>query len=352
MGPVIRVLVTAVGGDLGQAVVKALRLSSRPLECHGCDVDPDSVGRVFVDEFHGVPPASEVDGYREELNEVCRSRNIHVVIPASDAEIDVLSRVGTLSCGSVVVSQPAAWIDTYGDKLRCMRALDGHVELAPFADGADAGQVERLVREEGYPLVIKARRSSGSRSLSVAKDERELAIALAETASPLVQAYIGAELGEYSVAVFACDSFEAVIGFRRKLGPGGSSWLAETTDDEQVLEYARKVSRAVGARGSINVQVRKGAAGVRLLEINPRFSSLAAARALCGFRDVEWSLDLALGDSPATPAQPFRSIRFRRFLGEAVDLGEGFAPVAEWGARVRISGSSPSNQPPGPEAGS
>jgi len=78
------------------------------------------------------------------------------------------------------------------------------------------------------------------------------------------------------------------------------------------------------------VQVRKSAAGVRLLEVNARFSSLAPARAYAGFRDVEWSVVLALGREPEVPRDGYRPIKFHRFVHEMVDDGSGYAPIPQW----------------------
>lgn len=328
----VQVLVTAVGGDLGQALVKALRLSSQPVVCHGCDMDGAGVGCAFVDSFHVVPRADS-PRYVEALDRICRSLAIDAVVPASEPEIYALSRLGRpprLPCGTPLVCQEALWVDKYGDKLACMQALQGKVELAPFADGSDGEAVARLVAEAGFPVAVKSRRSSGSRSLRIANDDSQLRAALATTHLPLVQAFIDASEGEFSVGVFVCEHFSSAIAFKRDLGPVGASWYAETSTDESVLDYATRIASSAGLRGSANVQARKSARGVRLLEVNSRFSSLVAARAACGFRDAEWSVALALGRRPEAPAGSYRHIRFRRFFHELVDFGAGFQAASEW----------------------
>ena len=328
----IRVLVTAVGGDVGQASVKALRLSAEPIECHGCDGDSTGSGSAFVDSFHAVPYPNDAT-YVEALDRLCCSLAVHVVVPCSDAEIHSLSRLGSpprLPSGVPVVCQEADWIDKYGDKLTCMKVLSGEVRLAPFSDGNDLQAVRKLVDEVGFPVVIKSRCSRGSRSLRLANDDAELDAALAVTSLPLVQAFIDASEGEFSVGVFVCEHFSAAIAFKRDLGPVGLSWFAETSTDQSVLDYTMRIARVSGLRGSANIQVRKSSKGVSLLEINPRFSSLAAARAVCGFRDVEWSVESALGRSHNRLTGHFRHIRFRRFFHELVDFGEGYKAVSEW----------------------
>ena len=53
-------------------------------------------------------------------------------------------------------------------------------------------------------------------------------------------------------------------------------------------------------------------------------------RAWAGFRDVEWSVALAIGCNPELPPESYRSLRFQRFVHEMVDGGSGFACVPEW----------------------
>jgi carbamoyl-phosphate synthase large subunit len=334
-----RVLVTAVGGDLGQAIVKALRVGTNPAECHGCDADPEGIGQAFVDSFHHLPRTEDRE-YVPALTGLVRRLGVEAVIPGSDAEIAVLSalsdppQVGR----TPVICQPAAWLKVYGDKLRCMEALRGRVPLADFADGQDRAAVSALAARAGFPLVVKPRASRGRRNLHVVQSDALLWHAIDITPSPVVQRFITDDEGEFSVGVFVCDAFTSAIAFRRDLGPAGCSWYAETSDDPAVLRYALDVAAASGLRGSGNVQVRRTADGVFLLEVNARFSSLVALRALCGFPDVDWSITARCGGAPVPPR--FRAVRFRRFFHEMVDDGAGFAPVQAWAPRGSGGGHS------------
>ena len=329
----IRVLVTAVGGTLGQAVVKALRLARPQVEILGCDADAVGVGAAFVDSFHAVPLASDVNAYRARISEICAAQRVAAVIPASESEIEALNADPPLE-KVAVICQPREWFATYADKLRCMQALAGKLQLAAFADGSDSRAVERIVAEVGFPLVVKGRRSSGSRHLRCARNEDELRQYLAELPFPLVQQYIDDADGEFSIGLFACPRFTAAVALKRRLAEG-CTWYAETSQDEHVLAYARSFAACSKLQGAANLQVRKGKASVRLLEVNPRFSSLAAARALCGFRDVEWSLAQALGQMPSVPPQAYGHIRFNRFFHELVDSGSGYGLVPQWDPRSR-----------------
>jgi carbamoyl-phosphate synthase large subunit len=335
-----RVLVTGIGGDLGQAVMKALRLAGR-FEIFGCDADATGIGGLFTPCVSS--PTASAAAYIPFLDQYCRKWEIAAVTPASEPEIAALSRLGRMQLpgGAKVVSQPAEYLDIYGDKLVAMQALSGHVPLAPFADGENRQAVEDLVAEAGFPLVVKPRRSRGSRFFRVVENQPDLARALTEIPSPLVQQFLSGGDQEYTVGVFACGDSCVGIAFRRSLGAVGCSWYAETSENPEVLRYAIDVARASRLRGAANIQVRKCPEGVRLLEINPRFSSLAAARAVCGFNDVAWSVDLALGQPIELKTAGFRQIRFRRFFQEAIDFGDGFRTLPEWRPREDTADGSP-----------
>jgi carbamoyl-phosphate synthase large subunit len=325
--------VTGVDGDSGQGLVKALRMSRMPMEIHGCDASARGVGATFVSSLYVVPPASEGAVYVDQLDRICRRHHIHALIPSTPSEIDALCGLGlppVLPSGVPVICLPALYRNIYDDKLLCYRALEGAVPLAPYADGSDSEAVRSLVDRFGFPLVVKRRRGRGGDSFHLVRQMDELAPALQKTQDPVVQKFLDDAGGEFTAGVFSADETVTAIAFRRRLGRTGSSWYAETADDAEVRAYAEAIARASGLRGSANIQVRRTAEGVRLLEVNARFSSLSLARAYAGFRDVEWSVSLGLGGKPDVPRNGYRSIRFQRFVHEMVDDGGGYAPVPQW----------------------
>ena len=327
----LRVLVTAVGGDLGQALVKALRIGLVDFEISGCDVDPCGVGSAFVSVFEAVPAASDSAGYVSALDDLCRRHRVDAVIPASEAEIAVLSGLGPqLPCATAIVCQPWEWFQKFGDKLRCMQALSPHLQLVPFADSSNSESMKQLVDRVGFPLVVKARRSRGSLAVRVVRNPGELERLIGEGTENLVQQFIDDREGEFSVGIFASPHFTEVLAFRRELRGAGCSWFAETSEDASVIQYALEFAKASCLQGSANIQLRKNRGQVYLLEVNARFSSLVAARAICGFRDAEWSVQAGLGRPLSPPPIAYGKIKFRRFFHELVDTGAGYSAIAEW----------------------
>ncbi len=329
----LTILVTGVSGDLGQAIIKCLRLMDRPVQVLGCDMVSESTGRVFVDKLFEVPSA-ESRAYLKRIEDICKKNNVHAVIPSSEPEMIILSKLGIpprVSCGAAVICQSYSCIELYGDKLKCFRALQDTVKLAPYADASCVQDVEEILASDSYPYVVKPRFSTGGKGFKIAWDKKQLLKFIDDAQGQVIQQYFDDAGGEFSVGVFSSDDFMAMIAFRRQLGPGGASWFANNFDqDHEVLEYAKKIAEFTRLSGSYNIQVRKSSNGVRLLEINSRFSSLAAARAACGFKDVEWSILTALKLKVEPPLNGYKSIRFRRYLHEVIDFGTGYTGIREW----------------------
>jgi carbamoyl-phosphate synthase large subunit len=327
-----KILITAVEGDVGEALVKSLKLEKNKYICHGCDIKNQDLGSRLVRSFHILPPATHPD-YLKNLEDLCCSLEVDAVIPSSEAEIRVLSHCGNpprLPSGIPVICQESLFFERYSDKLTTMEDLSGIVDLAPFANGSNRSAVDELVIRHGFPLIIKERRSRGSKEIHVVSTLDELKTVLPRFENAVVQGFIDDHFGEFSVGVFYSRRFKFFVAFKRNLGLTGASWYAEISDDPDVLLYAKKIADHICPQGSINIQVRKSSHGVRLLEINPRFSSLTAARAICGFRDAEWSLELALGTLSQQNSPKIKKIRFKRYIGELIDFGNGFRSIPAW----------------------
>jgi hypothetical protein len=104
---------------------------------------------------------------------------------------------------------------------------------------------------------------------------------------------------------------------------GSSTWYAELDNDKEVIQYAREIAGYIHGEGSFNIQVRKSSQGVRLLEINPRFSGLVGFRHFCGFTDLVWSLQSRLDPDWKPPVYhpPDSGARFWRYVSETMTFG-------------------------------
>jgi hypothetical protein len=325
--PPLRVLITGAEGDVGQAAIKSLRMACPHWWIAGVDCQPPHIARLFVDDSAQVPAATSPN-YPEKLAELCQTWRIDAVLPVHETEISVL---GALPWnGPPLACHPAAAFETCADKLRCYQTLEGHVPLAPFADGGDCSAVAALASHPRmrWPAVRKPRLASGS------KGHERIRLEDLPTLQPqpgsVVQSLIDDQGGEFSVGIWKDPHGIRLLAFRRTLGHGiGCTWRAEVTENPAVLDYARRAAEAAPAQGAFNLQMRLSSTGPALLELNMRPSSLAAARAAAGFPDTAWFVLQTLR-LPVPEPSPVRALTFSRFFHETIDWGHGPVLPAAW----------------------
>ncbi len=67
----LTVLVTGAGGDLGQAIIKSLRMSKYCPRIISCDINPLSVGLYTTDKGYIVPRVDDKN-YLDSIVDICR----------------------------------------------------------------------------------------------------------------------------------------------------------------------------------------------------------------------------------------------------------------------------------------
>jgi len=79
----VTVLASACGSPGTAALFRALRENGeRDVRIVGTDMGELAIGRHLADAFHTVPAGSD-PGFADAMLEVCRSENVHVVLPQS-----------------------------------------------------------------------------------------------------------------------------------------------------------------------------------------------------------------------------------------------------------------------------
>ena len=286
------ILVTAVGGDIGQAVVRCLR-DGEPHRILGCDTDACAGGRALVDEFHVAPPAESGEAYGTFIRRLIRG-GVDRIFPISDPEIRHFSDHREDFKGTTVFINNRFIVDTFSDKLETGRFL--------AAGGLDVPRTwlpSRYQRGLPFPFLFKARHGQGGQGLRVIGNQGEFDLyrGSIDDEGYIIQEIVGTACGEYTVGVFSDGEEIRSIAFLRELaGPwGGYSRKVVLVHDQGITDLATTVAKLTGLRGAINLQLRKVGQRNVILEINPRLSSTVRFRHLLWFRDVWWWMDLAEG---------------------------------------------------------
>lgn len=311
----LTVLVTGAGGPLGQSIMKAVRCSELPCRLVATDLHPLSVGFQWADAHYLLPPAGE-PGYLSQLTTICCQEQVDAVLIGSEGELQLLSQVrDTLeqATGAVIIASSPQVLRIAADKWETVCFLSAHGLDYPRSALPEAPeQLEALVREHGFPLIVKPRRGSGSKGLYKVHSRQELDHVLQLASRPVVQEYLQPDEQEYTTAVFVDNSGKPQGGIvmRRELAAGLTyrAWVEENT---AVAAAATAVAAALGPLGPCNVQLRLTERGPVPFEINARFSSTTAMRACFGYNEAEMALRSYVLGEEIVPPQPHKGIALR-----------------------------------------
>lgn len=300
----MRVLVTAVGGDVGQGVAGIIRRRFPDGTVIGSDASRRNAGPHIVDRFIDAPRSDRPD-YLDWWIETCRTERLDAVIPCSDAELTVFAEAGPMPGPPVLM--PAADVVRVGmDKWATAQFLATHAIPGPLTMPLE--QADAMT----YPCILKPRRGQGSRGVFVCASAEQARALATVVPDGLLQEALRPADEEFTCGVYRSIRGDiAVLALQRTLGGGATIW-ARVMVDPDIDAYCRDVAEALDLRGSVNIQLVRTSSGPRLFEINPRFSSTVAIRDALGFTDVVWTVQEAvLGESPTFAVPPNGAVAYR-----------------------------------------
>lgn len=280
------VVVSAVGGDIGYNVARAL--SSNGFRIVGIDCRTvDNIDGIF-DEIVTVSASAHEDAYLSEVIELLESKKADFFVPVSEPELLTVSRSAhrfdALSTRLVINRRNI--VETFSNKYETAMFLRRHGLPHPktFMLADYAGEL-------GFPLVVKPVRGCGSKRVWVVEDDDDLDYLTRKNDGTLiVQELVGTSDQEYTTGVFSDGKTTRSITFKRILGFGGLTVAAELCRAGEMDSLAEVISARCSLFGSINIQTRRVDGRFIPFEINPRFSSTLPIRIAFGFNDARWWL--------------------------------------------------------------
>ncbi len=293
----LTIAVTGVGADVGQGIVKALRISKTKYRIIGTDIRSDSAGLFRCDAGYLVPPSMS-PRWKESIIDVCRKERVSLILVGAHAEVPQFARFRSeieAATGATVVVSPRNVVEIACDKWKTHQFLVEHGFDAPATVLGNDPHLDRFIEEIRFPLVVKPRKGSGSKDLYIVSEKDELSCALSLVPEPVVQEYVGDAEGEYTCGVM-CDMESNILGaivMKRKLR-AGSTHFAYVSSFPRIEEVARKIVHALKPLGPWNLQMRVAGRRVVTIEMNPRFSGTTIFRANVGFNEPQAIVDILL----------------------------------------------------------
>lgn len=288
------VLVTSVGGDLGQAVCKALRYAAYDIKILGTDCKNFIPYPLFCDSFQ-VIPKGDSSLYTEFINKAVLLNSIDLIYICSEQELFYISDhfediTPEIRC-RIVIQSPDI-INLCKNKLKTMQFLKDN--KFPYAHSSVFDRTipfDILLKDYSYPFVVKKITDSGAKHFHLIAAVQEISIINNLDNTYMLQEYIPGI--EYTNAVYR-DYFsnEIFVITLERILKDGISVEAKVVFDKEIEELCKNVAKTLNLKGSINIQLRKQAGCKPIIfEINPRYSSTSFMRAKFGFNDIIYAFE-------------------------------------------------------------
>ena len=298
------VLVSSIGGDVGQAVCKALIYSAHNIRILGTDCRSFLPHPIFCDSFNIVPEAGGTS-YTDSMLRLIKDNSIEMLYICSEQELYyICDHYNELpeDLSSRIAIPPINIIDTCRNKYKTVEFLKANGLPYPHTIIYDQSvPLKEMLQAFNYPLVVKKISGCGSRSLHIIEGIKDFDGINDLDNTYMLQEYIPGT--EYTNAVYR-DSFSSeiyVISLERTLKNGLSNEV-KVVADEEIQKLCKEIAVKLKLTGSINIQLRKTADGRPVIfEINPRYSSTSFMRARFGFNDVFFAFENMVLKKSITP---------------------------------------------------
>jgi len=307
----INIGITAVGGGIGQAVLRALRYSSLSFKTVGMDTQSMSLGLYWVDSPYLVPPFKEEDAYLGRLFEISKKENLEILIPGHDFEVALLSqhknKFREFGCEVLVSSHEVVNIcqNKYNLSQFCLE------NNLPFVATYSLSDAQKKAHDLRFPLIIKPIRGSASVGARLIHTPEELR-RIPSGSQMIIQKYLESDLknSDYMLKESENGSLNQIneISVQLSIGKSGKilgSFVSinRLKRGEPVEIVPHSLSSATdagmalanlliekGLRGPLNLQGRLTPEGFIFFEANVRFTGITGIRSALGFREVDAAL--------------------------------------------------------------
>ncbi len=287
------ILITGIGGNVGQGILRNLQSTGYNLNLIGCNVSKLSAGNHLCDTVYEVPYAYDAD-YIPRMSEICQKEQIHMVLPSTDYEVYFLSLAKKQFNAVIPVSEPETNI-CFLDKFKTWQLFSSH--NIPFAESFIPSEYDNRFSD----FILKPREGRGSRGIHLNHQEWK----------NFSDDYMIQKLhkGKEITTAFYVNRFgklHGLITFERELQAGATTFC-EVCDlyDVKMLEIIEKIMQILCIKGSCNIQaiVDNETGQIMPFEINGRISGTNSIRAQFGFKDVQYYADEYLFDKTLEPVQ-------------------------------------------------
>jgi nucleoside-diphosphate-sugar epimerase/carbamoylphosphate synthase large subunit len=306
----INIAISCAGSGIGQSIIDSCKLSDLPLVTFGLDNNPLAYGLFDCDHII-LTPKVDSKNYIEKIIDICLRQNIKIIIPGIDDEVLLFSRnlKKFNKEGIEVIISDKHLLNLCRDKALTTEKLNqvAHIFVKSFSNKKEF--LNALDKKEvSYPVIAKPSGGSASDSVYIIFNNSDLEKItkkhiIQEIARPhkddinfelfqkLISKKINPQVSEISIQLVASKdgniigkmaSFNCLKkGVPTEIIPYKNSTIWDEID--KLIPHLK----TLGLKGPLNLQGRITDDGLKIFEINVRFTGITGLRAIMGFNEVE-----------------------------------------------------------------
>lgn len=288
-----RVLVTGAGSQVGQGIMKSLRVSGLDIHLIATDISPFNTGLYRADEGLLLPKVEEA-GALEQITAKIRKARAEIVFVGSEFDLEFFAfhrEHIERETGAVCMVSPIETVRIANDKWLTTEFLrESGLSHANATLPSSVDEALESAASWGYPVILKTRYGTSSRHVHLVKDAGQLRNLFPSVPRPMLQKVIDLPSGElkneYTCCVFTTADGQHVGPFSsRRTLRGGASWVLEVKEFSELKPLLLAIAARLPSRGSLNVQLMVGRDGPIPFEFNARISGSNSIRTHFGFNE-------------------------------------------------------------------
>lgn len=307
------VLVTGIGGNVGQGILRNIISLNLPIRIIGIDIAGFTPGNHLCDATYRVPYSYD-ESYIPTIKGIIEKEKVDLVIPSTDYEVYYLAE-NKEKLGATILASEAQTAKIYLDKYQTYTYLSQHG--IPFAKSWLPEEYDFSESE----IIAKPREGRGSRGILINPDKPK-DLPQGYMIQPLVK---GKEITS-AVYVNKDGKLHGLFTMERSLTNGTTTESRVVFQyDEAVTEIAQKMIDLGGLIGSFNIQsIVTNENDIIPFEINCRISGTNSIRHNLGFQDVKYAIqEYLLNENPDLP-NPIEGIATRILMDVVYPKSTGF----------------------------
>lgn len=305
----INIGISSIGSGVGQSVINSLRLSNLAVKTFGFGTNSLAYGLYECDEY--IQSLSFYDpNYIDDIIEKCINNRIQLYIPGHDDDAHILSKSTKKfeDAGVKILVAGEELLNICRDKELMSNSLNPIADIFVRSYNKESFLEAIESNELHYPVIAKPRDGFASRGIEIINSSKDVIkitdnhivqeLAIPNKRDPERDWYlkqlekgINPQISEISIQLVA-DEKGNIIGKMisyNKLNNGVPIEIIPFEDSliwEEIEKFHPKF-KELGLKGPFNLQGRLTDNGLKLFELNARFTGITGLRAFMGFNEVE-----------------------------------------------------------------